>query len=148
MEKYKSIHKKFMDNKDRVKQIGGWTFDPNSNRFYNAGIKNDALELRKIHKAQNGLNLGINSITDDEKGTNPLTNTDTLYEQLKQVEESGKDPIIGGYESGLNASYAIHGKDKDILSDLRIGQDSSLSIEPSGKSYFLYPDGRKERVKP
>lgn len=144
MENEKTVHNSFMKSKDRIKQTGGWTYDHKTDRFYDASNIDDALELRKIHRTPSNLNLGFNSITDDDKGKLPLTDTNELLKQLKSVKEMGKDPIIGGYNNGLNAGYTLSGTDKDILNDLDPKQESSLSISPDGTSRLLYPDGRKE----
>ena len=140
------ITNKFKANKLRGSVKGGFTYDPTSDTLLDASIKDQALQIRKIFGGQKGKNLGLNSITEDDMGNKPITDIGIISNQLHKLEKSGKKPILGGYKKGLNASFSIHGSDKDILKSLPHGQESSLSIEPNGNSYLLYPNGKKELI--
>ena len=140
------ITNRFRANKLRGSVKGGFTYDPTSDTLLDASNRNHALKLRSIYGGQKGKNLGFNSITEDDKGGKPITDIDIISKQLHKIEKSGKKPILGGYKSGLNASFSIHGSDKDILKSLPHGQESSLSIEPNGNAYLLYPNGKKELI--
>jgi len=140
------ITNKFRVNKLRGSVKGGFTYDPTSDTLLDASNREQALQIRKIFGGQKGKNLGFNSITQDDKGNKPITDIGIISNQLHKLEKSGKKPILGGYKQGLNASFSIHGSDKDILKSLPHGQESSLSIEPNGDSYLLYPNGKKELI--
>jgi len=136
------ITKRFSLNKDD--RPDGFTFDHTNNRLLDASNREQALEIRKIFGANKDKNLGINSITEDNKGKNPVRDLDLISEQLHSLK--GNQVALGGYNGGLNANSIIHGDDNEILSKLNKNQESSLSIDPSGISRLLFPGGKKVTI--